>query len=97
MFGPASGVAIALTSLARFLHAGHSSLARLAGPAGRLLALTLVCLLPAAVALHAGHGRGALVLMVLAIGAYYFVVLRSAAASRILYSTPGTPATGVSP
>jgi O-antigen/teichoic acid export membrane protein len=93
----ASGVLIALTSLTRFLHAGHSSLGRLAGPAGRLLALALICLLPAAIALHAGHERGAAALMLLAIGVYYLTLLRSEAASRILYPAAQAGAPGVSP
>ena len=81
----ASGVIISTTSIARFLHAGHSSVGRLAGPAARLLALAGLFLLPAAAALYAGHERLALMAATMAIAGYYVVVLRSDAASRILH------------
>jgi hypothetical protein len=44
-----------------------------------------VCLLPAAAALYARNERLAIVAGALAIAAYYVVVLRSAAASRLLH------------
>jgi hypothetical protein len=44
-----------------------------------------VFLLPAAAALYAGHERLAIAAGALAIAAYYVVVLRSEAASRILH------------
>jgi hypothetical protein len=47
--------------------------------------LAAVFLLPAAIALHAGAQRMAIVAGALAIAAYYALVLRSAAASRILH------------
>ena len=81
----ASGVIISTTSIARFLHAGHSSVGRLAGPAARLLALAGLFLLPAAAALYSGHERLALLAAAMAIAGYYVVVLRSDAASRILH------------
>ncbi len=81
----ASGVIISTTSIARFLHAGHSSVSRLAGPAARLLALAGLFLLPAAAALYSGHERLALLAAAMAIAGYYVVVLRSDAASRILH------------
>jgi O-antigen/teichoic acid export membrane protein len=81
----ASGVLISLTSIARFLHAGHTSIARLAGPAGRLLALAAGLLLPAAAALYGGHERLALAAAAVATAGYYLLVLRSDAASRVLH------------
>jgi O-antigen/teichoic acid export membrane protein len=80
-----SGVIISVASIARFLRAGHSSITRLLDPGGRLLLLAAGCLLPAAIALHAGRELLAIVAGVLAIAAYYVVVLRSALASRILH------------
>jgi len=81
----ASGVIISVSSIARFMHAGHSSIARLVDPAGRLVALVTACLLPAAAALYLGHERVALVAAALAVAAYYAIVLRSEAAARILH------------
>jgi O-antigen/teichoic acid export membrane protein len=81
----ASGVIISVTSIARFMRAGHSSIVRLADPAARLLALAAGLLLPAAAALYAGHERLAIAAAALAIAAYYVIVLRSDAASRILH------------
>jgi lipopolysaccharide exporter len=80
-----SGIVISVASIARFMHAGHSSIGRLVDPAVRLLALAGVCLLPAAAALHIRNERLAIVAGALAIAAYYVVVLRSAAASRLLH------------
>jgi lipopolysaccharide exporter len=80
----ASGVLISVTSIARFMHAGHSSIGRVLGPAVRLLVLGTACLVPCAIALHTGSKRVAIVAGVLGIAAYYLVVLRSTAASRIL-------------
>jgi len=80
----ASGVAIAAGSIARFMHAGHSSLRRLVGPAIRLLVLALGCLLPAAVALRSGRDRLALAAGAAAIAVYYLVLVRSTAGSRLL-------------
>jgi O-antigen/teichoic acid export membrane protein len=88
----ASGVIIALGSIARFLHAGHSSILHLALPAGRLIALAAALLLPAAAALYSGHERLGLLACGLAVAGYYAVVLRSEAASRILLLRPD-PAT----
>jgi O-antigen/teichoic acid export membrane protein len=93
----ASGVIISVASIARFMLAGHSSIGRLLDPAARLLVLAAACLLPAAIALHTGSKRVALVAGVLAIAAYYVVVLRSAAASRILHLPVGTRASNASP
>jgi O-antigen/teichoic acid export membrane protein len=81
----ASGVVISLLSIARFMLAGHSSIGRLLDPAARLVALATVCLLPAAIALHTGSERVAIIAGLLAIGAYYAVVLHSAVASRLLH------------
>lgn len=92
----AGGVVISVVSIARFMHAGHSSIGRLLDPAVRLTALAAACLLPAAVALHAGHQRLAIFAGLLAIAAYYAVVLRSAMAARILQSRAGTRASGAS-
>lgn len=89
----ASGVVISLASIARDLHAGHSSIVRLLDPAARLLALAAVCLLPAAAALYGGSGRLAIVAAGLALPAYYVVVLRSATAARLFRPGPG-PAAG---
>ena len=80
-----SGVVIAVTSIARFMHAGHSSIGRVLGPAARLLGLAAACLLPCAIALQTGSKRVAIVAGVLGIAGYYLVVLRSTAASRILH------------
>jgi O-antigen/teichoic acid export membrane protein len=80
----ASGVIVSVSSIARFMLAGHSSIGRLFGPAARLLGLAAACLLPAAVALRAGSARLAILAGILAIAGYYVVVLRSEAASRIL-------------
>jgi O-antigen/teichoic acid export membrane protein len=90
----ASGVLISLTSIARFLHAGHTSIARLAGPAGRLLALAAGLLLPAAAALYGGHERLALAAAAVATAGYYLLVLRSDAASRVLHLQVDAGATG---
>jgi O-antigen/teichoic acid export membrane protein len=79
----ASGVVISSISIVRFLHAGHSSVGRLIGPAARLVALTAACLLPVALALYAGTPRAAVALAVLGIGVYYLLAVRSPfAASR---------------
>ena len=80
----ASGVVISVSSIARFMLAGHSSIGRLIDPVVRLVALVAVCLLPAALALHSGSERLAAAAGVVAIAGYYLVVLRSEAASRIL-------------
>ena len=88
----ASGVVIALASIARYLRAGHASITHLVDPALRLLALAAVCLLPAAAALRAGHERLALVGGVLALITYYALVLRSPLAARMLHTRIGTPA-----
>lgn len=80
----ASGVIISIASIARFLRAGHTSIARLLGPVSRLVALAAACLLPAGAAAYAGYGRLALVAGVPCIALYYAIVLRSEAASRFL-------------
>jgi O-antigen/teichoic acid export membrane protein len=73
----ASGVIISTISIVRFLHAGHSSVSRLIGPAARLVALTAGCLLPVALALYAGTPRAAVGFAVLGIGVYYLLAARS--------------------
>jgi O-antigen/teichoic acid export membrane protein len=88
----ASGVIIAVASIARFLHAGHSSILHLALPAGRLVALAAALLLPGAAALYTGHERLGIVACGLAVAGYYAVVIRTEAASRILFLRPD-PAT----
>jgi O-antigen/teichoic acid export membrane protein len=88
----ASGVIIAVASIARFLHAGHSSILHLALPARRLVALSTARPLPAAAALYTGHQRLGILACALAIAGYYAVVLRTEAASRILFLRPD-PAT----
>jgi O-antigen/teichoic acid export membrane protein len=93
----ASGVIISVASIARFMLAGHSSIGRLVDPAARLVALATACLLPAAAALYAGSGRLAIVAGVLAVAAYYALVLRSEAASRILHLRAEPSATGAVP
>ena len=80
----ASGVVIAAASIARFMHAGHSSIGRVLNPAARLVVLAMGSLLPAALALHAGRERLALAAGAVAVVAYYLLVLRSTTASRIL-------------
>jgi lipopolysaccharide exporter len=92
----ASGVVISVASITRFMVAGHSSIGRLLDPAARLLVLATACLLPAAIALHAGSERVAMAAGVLAIAAYYVVVLRSALASRILHMQVDSRASGAS-
>ncbi len=92
----AGGIVISVTSIARFMVAGHSSISRVLDPAARLLALATACLLPAAIALQTGSERVAIVAGVLAIGVYYIVVLRSAAASRILHLGVAAPTAGAS-
>jgi lipopolysaccharide exporter len=81
----ASGVIISVSSIARFMRAGHSSIGRLVDPASRLVALVTVCLLPAAAALYLGHERLAIATAALAVAGYYAIVLRSDAAARILH------------
>jgi O-antigen/teichoic acid export membrane protein len=93
----ASGVVISVASIVRFMRAGHSSIGRLLEPATRLVALAAACLLPAAVALRAGHERLAILAGALAIAAYYIVVLRSDTASRILHPHLEAPASGAPP
>jgi lipopolysaccharide exporter len=92
----ASGVVISVASIVRFMRAGHSSIGRVLASAARLLALATVCLLPAAIALHTGSERVAIVAGVLAIAAYYVVVLRSTVASRILHLGIDAPTSGAS-
>ena len=92
----AGGVVIALVSIARFMHAGHSSIGRLLGPAARLTALVVVCLLPAALALRAGREAVAALAGLLAIAAYYTVVLRSTLAAGILRPRGATRTSGAS-
>ena len=79
-----SGIVISLASIARFMHAGHSSIARLAGPAARLLALITACLLPAVLTFRSGNPRLAVAAGLAGAAAYYAVVLRSEAASAVL-------------
>jgi O-antigen/teichoic acid export membrane protein len=93
----ASGVVIAVASIARFMHAGHSSIGHLLGPAARLVALAAVCLLPAAGALYIGNQRLAIVAGALAIAAYYAVVLRSDTAARLLRLGRHASASAVAP
>lgn len=93
----ASGVIVSVSSIARFMLAGHSSIGRLFGPAARLVGLAAACLLPAAVALYAGSARLAILAGVLAIAGYYVVVLRSEAASRILRLRVDAGASGAVP
>lgn len=81
----ASGIVIAAASIARFLHAGHSSVVRLLEPAARLLGLAAACLLPTALALYAGNERVALAAGVPAAVVYYAVIARSAAGPRFLH------------
>jgi O-antigen/teichoic acid export membrane protein len=92
----ASGVIISVASIVRFMRAGHSSVRRVLVSAARLLALATVCLFPTAIALHTGSERAAIVTGVLAIVAYYFVILRSPAAWRILRLGVDTPTSGAS-
>jgi hypothetical protein len=93
----AGGFLIAGVSLARFMRAGHSSIGRLLGPAARLVALATACLFPAAIALRAHSEWLAIVAGALAIAAYYVVVLRSAAASRLLGLPGDVRVSGASP
>jgi hypothetical protein len=93
----ASGVIVSVSSIARFMLAGHSSIDRLFGPAARLVGLAVGCLLPAAVALYAGSARLAVLAGILAIAGYYLVVLRSEAASRILRLRVDAGASGAVP
>ena len=58
---------ISAASIARFMHAGHSSVGRLLHPAARLILLALGCFLPAALALHAGRERLAIAAAVVAV------------------------------
>ena len=92
----ASGVIISVASIVRFMRAGHSSISRVLASAVRLLALATACLFPAAIALHTGSEGVAIVTAVLAIAAYYFVVLRTAAGSRLLRLGVDGPASGAS-
>jgi lipopolysaccharide exporter len=93
----ASGILISGASLGRFMRAGHSSIGRLLGPAARLTALAAVCLIPAAIALRARSERLAIVAGVLAIIAYYVLVLRVGSASRILGLAADARVPGASP
>jgi len=81
----AGGVVIAGASIVRFLLAGHSSAGRILGPALRLVALALGCLLPAALFFHAGNQRMALAAAALSLLAYYAIVARSTLALRLPY------------
>lgn len=92
-----SGIVISVASIGRFLLAGHSSMVRLLDPAVRLLALATACLLPAALALHLGRDRLAILAGVLALATYYAVVARSAIASRILHLRVDPSASGAAP
>ena len=83
----AGGVVIAGASIVRFLLAGHSSARRVLGPAVRLVALAVACLLPAALLFHAGSVRVALAAAAVALLAYYSIVARSALAHRVPYFT----------
>jgi O-antigen/teichoic acid export membrane protein len=87
----ASGVVISIASIVRFMHAAHSSILRLAKPAARLVALTAVCLLPAAAALRAGQAILTVLAAALGVGAYYLVVVRSDAAARLFRQAAGSP------
>jgi O-antigen/teichoic acid export membrane protein len=87
-----SGILISLLSIARFMHAGHSSILRVVGPAARLLALVIVCLLPAGFALASGSVPLAALGGAVGIVVYYVVVLRSEAASVILRRQTGAEA-----
>jgi O-antigen/teichoic acid export membrane protein len=93
----ASGVIISLASIARFMHAGHSSIGHLLDPAARLITLAAACFLPAAAALYTGSARLAVVAGVLAIGGYYLIVLRSATAARLLHLGRDAPAPRAAP
>jgi len=93
----ASGVIISVTSIARFMHAGHSSIGHLLDPAARLLALATACFLPAAAALYAGSARLAIGGGALAIAGYYLVVLRSDTATRILHLRRDVPVPTAAP
>ena len=73
------------------MHAGHTSVGRVLDPAARLLALATACLLPAAIALYTGSERVAIVAGVLAITAYYIVVLRSEVATRFRRASGAPP------
>jgi hypothetical protein len=86
-----------VASIARFMRAGYSSIVRLLGPAARLIALAAVCLLPAAIALRAHSERVALVAGILAMIAYYGVVLRSASAAQVLGLRAEARVSGASP
>jgi lipopolysaccharide exporter len=92
----ASGVIISVASIVRFMRAGHSSINRLLASAARLLVLATLCLFPTAIALHVGSDWVAIVIGGLAIAAYYLVILRSPAASRILRLGVDAPTTGAS-
>ena len=93
----ASGVVISVAAIGRFLLAGHSSIGRLLDPVVRLLVLATGCLFPAALALHLGHDRLAIVAGLLALAAYYAVVARSAIGSRILHLRVDPRASGAAP
>jgi O-antigen/teichoic acid export membrane protein len=90
----ASGVIVSLASIVRFMHAAHSSVLRLVGPAARLLGLTAACLLPAAAALRAGQAVLTVLAAALGVTAYYLLALRSEAAARMF--RPGVPGSGAS-
>jgi O-antigen/teichoic acid export membrane protein len=92
----ASGIIISVASIARFMRAGHSSIRRLLDPAARLVALASVCLLPAAIALHAGSRLLAILIGVLGLAAYYAVLGRSPAGSRLLQLEAGARLFGAS-
>jgi lipopolysaccharide exporter len=93
----AGGIVISVASIARFMHAGHSSMVRLLAPATRLIALAAACLFPAAIALRAHNERLAILAGALAIVAYYVVVLRSASGSRFLGLPGDARVSGASP
>ncbi len=71
-----SGVLVSLVSIARFLQAGYSSPKRIARPAGRIVALGLLCLAPLAAASLFGGLVITAALAAICIPAYYIGLLR---------------------
>jgi lipopolysaccharide exporter len=88
----ASGVIISVASIVRFMRAGFSSLGRVLRPAARLLALALLCLLPAGMSLYLGSTTGAMAACVVGLLIYYTIVYRGMNSGRLFVAAGVSPA-----
>jgi lipopolysaccharide exporter len=88
----ASGVIISVASIVRFMRAGFSSIGRVLRPAVRLLALAILCLLPAGMSLSLGSITGAMAASAVGLVTYYAVVYRSMTSGRLFVAAGVSPA-----